>query len=439
MPRKEGPLGSEAVQEIKAKLSLINAIGAFVAFLLLGIIVGALYRPVREYFVFLPELSLYVIVLFAFVLLLAGSISSRVLSQRVVRTIRDYQDKLDTVLNVTREIREEIYGDILLGKIAEYSTTLTGSELCAVLLDEEGRLAFKALRGYDMSELSETSIPGETGIAGWVMEHGVPLFVDTKGAEAGFESSLSAVSDYQVKSVLCVPLITNKKCIGAIELVNKEDGTFTQRDVEIVSYLADQAAISIERAVFYEDHRNYEIHMTEMLVDLIDRVLPDSMVPEKQGHSRRVARYATMLAKSVGMPVEKQRRLYYAGLLHDIGFLKTVLSDSFSEDIMHKHSSEGYIMLNRISFYRDISQYVLHHHERFDGTGYPQGLAGADIPLESRILSVAELFEKAVSKSGAEETEGYGRACEVLKEQAGTALDPSLVELFVMEMENAAG
>jgi hypothetical protein len=84
MPRKEGPLGSEAVQEIKAKLSLINAIGAFVAFLLLGIIVGALYRPVREYFVFLPELSLYVIVLFAFVLLLAGSISSRVLSQRVV-------------------------------------------------------------------------------------------------------------------------------------------------------------------------------------------------------------------------------------------------------------------------------------------------------------------------------------------------------------------
>ncbi|MFN3396337.1 MAG: HD-GYP domain-containing protein, partial [Thermodesulfovibrionales bacterium] len=209
-------------------------------------------------------------------------------------------------------------------------------------------------------------------------------------------------------------------------VMNKSKSSYGEADLEIIKYLADQAAISIERSGFYEDQKNFEIHITDILLDTIDRFLP-----EKQGHSRRVAKYANMIAKALELPDERKRRLYIASLLHDIGFLRIPSERSFDREYFTLHPVIGYEMLKPISFYIDISTYVLYHHERYDGGGYPENRKAEEIPLESRIIAIAEAFDSMVSKITYKSRKNMDEAIDELITNRGKQFDPELVDLFV--------
>ena len=116
---------------------------------------------------------------------------------------------------------------------------------------------------------------------------------------------MDAITGYQTRSVLCVPLVMKTEVIGVIELLNKKEGFYSEKDEEMIAYLADQAAISIARARFYEDQKNYEIHLTDMLLEAID-----VQIPEKLGHSKRVAKYSNIIAKAINMSEEKKKALF---------------------------------------------------------------------------------------------------------------------------------
>lgn len=425
--------GKTAAKEIKSKLGIINALTTFVVFTLLAVIIRSLYEPVGRYLDFLPDLSVAVMILIAVVLTLLSVALSRVFSRQVVASIESYSRNLDSVLNVTREIREETYGDILLEKIMDHSLTITDSEAGAVLLREDDGLVFKVVRGASSPDLAGSSVPADKGVAGWVLEHGSPVFINEVEKEEMFDPQVDGFAGSKTKSVLCVPMTARDKTVGVIEFLNKRGGSYSERDVEMVGYLADQAAISIERAKFYEDQRNYEIHLTEIMLDSIDR-----FVAEKRGHSKRVARYAAIMARSIKMPDERARRLYFACLLHDIGFIRIPLERFGDKDMYRQHPGIGYDMLSPISFYKDIASFVLHHHERFDGNGYPAGLAGPKIPLESRIIFIAEAFDAMVSSQSYREPLDFDIAIEELRINAGTQFDPALVEHFVSNVTDAA-
>jgi putative nucleotidyltransferase with HDIG domain len=410
-----------ASTEIKAKLRLLNALNAFIIITLLAFVVAYLYKPVGEILDFLPDISKRVILLIVLILIAVGFYLSNVLSRQVVRKIDEYSHKLNRVLGITKEISEEIYGDILHEKIIDCSVDLTGSDAGSILLVDDENLVFKIVKGGGGEQLLDKKIPRDKGIAGWVAEHGTPQYVEDARNNELFEPSVDEISGYTTRSVLCVPLKTKSGTIGVIELLNKKNGSYDDSDIELVSYLAEQAAVSIERAGFYEDQRNYEIHVTDILIDSIDHASPD-----KRGHSKRVAQYAGVIARALNMTEKERRRLYFASLLHDIGYIKT------GKDVVQeqKHSAAGYEMLNSINFYRDIAPYVRHHHERYDGSGYPDGLSGADIPLQSRIIAIAEEFDSMVI-GGAGNPSDYNAAMKGLKENGGTLLDPGLVDLFI--------
>jgi putative nucleotidyltransferase with HDIG domain len=418
------------ITEIKKKIRLLNAVAGFIVITLLAVILRYLYKPFTEATDFLPDVSVTLIVYIVVGLTLIGFYLWGLVLRQITSSIERYRNRLDRILNFTRDLREEIYGDILLDKIMDSSLSVTQSDAGSILIIEEDKLVFKIVKGEKSVELLGTSIPKVQGIAGWVAQHGKPLRITDALADERFNPDVDSITGYQTKSVLCVPLMMKTGIIGVIELLNKKEGFYGQKDEELISYLADQAAISISRARFFEDQKNYEIHLTDMLLDSID-----FHIPEKAGHSKRVARYSGIMARATNLPEERQKRLYFASLLHDIGFLKIRSEEYYNEDIYKKHPVIGYEMIRPITFYTNIAPIILYHHERYDGSGYPKGLKGEKIPLETRIITIAEAFDVMVSKTSYKVPMNFETALEELKKHAGTQFDPKLVKVFVKHIK----
>jgi putative nucleotidyltransferase with HDIG domain len=416
------------LDEIKEKMRLLILVVTFVIVTLFGIILGYLYDPMISALDFFPNFSIRLIIIFTFVLTVLGLYLSITLSKRTFRITEDYSLRLDRLLNITKDLREEVHSDILLEKIMDYAQSITQSSAGSLLLtDSNNKLVFKIVRGENASPLLGTSIPIGKGLTGWAAEKGVTIRSNDVLKDVRFSPDFDALTGFKTQSIMCIPLRTQLKVIGMLVLLNKKNGhPYRARDEEIVTYLADQAAISILKTTFIEDQKNYEIHLTEILLETID-----FQISNKGGHSKRVARYSNIIAKALNMPEEAQKKFYFAGLLHDVGFLKMHSSDVFNKEELMQHPVVGYEMIKPINFYADIAPIILHHHERYDGYGYPSHLKGDEIPLGARIVCIAEAFDAMTSSLSYKIPISFEDALDELQKNAGTQFDPDLVKIFI--------
>jgi putative methionine-R-sulfoxide reductase with GAF domain len=414
------------IDDIRQKIRLLNAIAAFIVVTLLAVILRYLYKPFTEATNFLPDVSVTLIIGIILFLTVIGFYMWAVVTRRIIGIIGKYRNRLDRILTITKDLREEIYGDILLDKIMDHSLSITQSDAGSIFLIEGDNLVLKVTKGEKTAGPVGAAIPKGKGIAGWVAERGVPVRIANAKGDERFDSEIDEIPEYQTSSVLCVPLTMKTGVIGVIELLKKKGGFYSERDEEIITYIADHAAISLARARFYEDQKNYEIHVTDILLEAID-----FQVPEKMGHPKRVAKYSNIIAKAINMSEEERKRLYFACLLHDVGFLKIRAEDNFKREYFIKHPVIGFDMISPINFYADVAPFILHHHERYDGSGYPHKLKGEEIPLEARIIAIADAFDVMVSETSYKIPVNFDDAVEELKRNAGTQFDFWLVDEFV--------
>ena len=428
--RKKENIKTSTIDEIKRHIRVLN-VSVLISLVIIMVMVT---RHVYGFMGHIPIQSVLVLFVIMAATSILGMFSAKATSSNAIKAIDKYSGRLRKLLEESREIHTDLYSDVILDKYMDISMKLTGSGACILAFFEDDKLFVKAVKGDSISSLNAGDITlYASGIIGMSLESGEAHSYSGADLTEHFEHETDLIKGEKRSTVCVVPLMINGVPFGALELF-KQNGVYTDEDLEILKYFSDQAAISFENSRFHEDEKNFEIHITNMLVSAMENH------QSKKGHSTNVATYSLQIASELDMTDQGKETLYKAAILHDIGALR--LSRNMSEDEYAMHPQFGYDMLKPISFYSAIAKSVLHHHEWYDGSGYPQGLKGVDIPIESRVIAVAEAFDAIISSSGCEYHETAGTyiapsndefkiAAAKLDSQAGTKFDPLLVKALV--------
>ena len=231
-----------------------------------------------------------------------------------------------------------------------------------------------------------------------------------------------------------VPLTVKGEVIGVLVTGSKRVAAFSAEDLSILEKLASQIGIALENARLLSDIEELFIGTVKTLSEAID-----AKSPWTRGHSERVTAIALDIGRELGFGDEEIKKLELAGLLHDIGKLGTYeaildkpgkLTDE-EQEIMREHPRKGAEILAPIKQLSDICPIIKHHHEYYDGTGYPDGLKGEEIPFMARMLTVAD----TVDAMGADRPYRKGKPMTAiiaeLERCAGTQFDPGVVSAFL--------
>ncbi|MBI4371013.1 MAG: HD domain-containing protein [Elusimicrobia bacterium] len=332
-----------------------------------------------------------------------------------------------------RMVAAETHLDRLLTIIAEEVRNILLADRCSVFLVDaaKGELWTRAAVGVEEKVLR---VPIGQGVAGFVAKTGSAVNIRDAYKDTRFAQDLDRIIGYQTRTVLAVPLRgRDGKALGVFEVLNKAKGNFTEEDEGLLRILATMAASFIENATLYEDLRRSHletIYRMALVAEFRDQ--------EDTGrHLRRMSRFSGLLALGVGLSEREAEEIRYAAPLHDVG--KVAIPDSILRkpgkltpeeyEEMKKHTVYGERMLARAEsrLLRLAAAIAVGHHECWDGTGYPYGLKGEKIPLEARIVTVADVFDALSSKRVYKGEWKPEDALRYIEERSGTLYDPQVV------------
>ncbi|MGJ8455063.1 HD domain-containing phosphohydrolase [Pseudothermotoga sp. U03pept] len=242
-----------------------------------------------------------------------------------------------------------------------------------------------------------------------------------------------------------VPLIAKEQLLGVLEIFNR---SILQDDPEWFEYLqilSQQAAIAIENAKLFEKIRETNLELLQAYETTIEGWVYalDMRDKETEGHTERVSELTLRLAKEMRLQDEKIVHIKRGALLHDIGkmaipdhiLLKPGKLTDEEWEIMKKHPVYAHEMLSKIDYLRPALEIPYCHHERFNGTGYPRGLKGEEIPLSARIFAVVDVYDALTSDRPYRKAWSKEAAIEYIRKESGKQFDPKVVEVFLKVIE----
>lgn len=346
-------------------------------------------------------------------------------------------DRLETLVDASLAFSATLDIDDLLNVIMQKAEQILEAEASSIFrIDEERQeLYFLTARGVKGKEAKEIRVPIGKGIVGWVAMHGKPLLVADVTKDPRWYRNVDKKTKFVTRSILAVPLFVRGKIIGVAEVLNKTGKRFfNEADQEMFTALGNQIAIAIENASLYRELDEMFLSSIRAIVEAID-----AKDPYTKGHSARVVEYSMLIGEGLELAKEGLKDLEVSAILHDVGKIgipdrilsKPVRLTDVEFDYMKKHVQFGAEIIEPIGKLKRLTPNVLHHHERYDGKGYPDGLAAKRIPLFARVIAVADSFDAMTSDRPYRPRLSAEVAIGELRKNAGTQFDPKLVRIFV--------
>jgi len=345
--------------------------------------------------------------------------------------------RLDLLYEVSRKASSASKASTVIPEIVTTTRrALNAAASSLLLIDEDGQhLLFEFADGASGGTLRHMRLDIRSGIAGWVARHGVPLIVNDVASDPRFFGDVDKATGFVTRAIMCSPLVAGGRVIGVIEVINKLDGgDFDDRDLQTLTAVAATAAIAIENSRLHQA----TIAGYKGTISALAAVI-DAKDPCTRGHSQRVVDYVLMAGEALGLSQDELEILEYAAILHDIG--KIGIADSvltkpgkLTEEearLFREHPVIGANIIAGIPFLSRARGMVLHHHERYDGMGYPDGLAGENIPLAARLLAVADTFDSITTDRPYRAALGRQHAIDELQRCSATQFCPVAVDSFI--------
>ncbi len=368
------------------------------------------------------------------------------IEQNVGDNLRLRKSQLTALMEIGSVINSSLGRERVLEEVMDSLIALMHAERgFLMLLDPKGKLRPQIARGIEHINLIQQAFDFSSTIVRRVADTGQPVLTTNAQEDPRFEDQVS-VAVYQLRSIMCAPLKIKDQLIGVIYVDNRaRTGMFHESDLDLMTAFANQAAVAIDNADLFDDlqksNRNLERAYQATLEGWVHAL--DLRDKETEGHTQRVTILTERLARSMGVDGEALVHITRGALLHDIG--KMGIPDSIllkkgdlTEDeriIVRKHPIYAYEMLNPIEFLHPAIDIPYCHHEKWDGTGYPRGLKGMEIPFAARIFPVIDVWDALISDRPYRKAVPPDEVRQYIQKDAGKHFDPHVVRAF-MEMED---
>ena len=349
--------------------------------------------------------------------------------------IDEYKNKLKQLFLTGQELAVIDEPDLLIKHVLSLvKNMLSYNDTCIFLVNGD-RLIFKG--GYSDVEgkytLTEPDLRIGEGICGWVARYGETLLIDDVSKDERYINWAEGT-----RSELAVPIKVGNEVLGVLNLENRSYRAFQKEDQELVMTIASQLGIALSNLKHRNDLKKALLQIIEALARSIE--MKDNVTG---GHCERMEDYAVKVGELLGFTAQQIENLRRAAILHDIGKIGVpgnilgkpgkLTDEEFK--IMQEHPTYGANILREVDFLIDVATIVEQHHERVDGKGYPQGIAGEDIRVEARIISVVDAYDAMVSDRPYRKALTQTEAFKELFRHSGSQFDPEVVKTFLRVLE----
>lgn len=361
--------------------------------------------------------------------------------KKKIEELQGVKEELESIYKVTHALKAGMDPKKISLMIARLTCELMHTDACLLqLVDEESKMLI-VNAGYRVSEefMKRFSVVkiGEC--------------VNGKAAASGKAIVVSDIDrDHRIKNVdlikaegfvsmLSVPILFQDKVSGVISAYSRKKRQFSTEEMEVLGIFASQAAVAIQEARHCRDIQSTYFNTIKALVLAIE-----AKDPYTRGHTERVTEYALAVGKNLGFNQKELETLQYAGELHDLGKISipdfvlckpgTLTCDERA--IIERHPQKGTELIGPLEFLKNTIPVVRHHHERYDGRGYPDKLSQDNIPIMARIIACADSYDAMTSNRPYRIGKmSHEQALQEILDNAGSQFDPRIAQVFVETMQ----
>jgi putative nucleotidyltransferase with HDIG domain len=370
---------------------------------------------------------------------ISGTVNT--VKQGIMGYLETQQRQMGALVGVGSAINSSLGLKRVLELVMDTLIALMNAERGFLMLREpDGKLKVRIARGIDNVNLNEEVFSISNTVVRRVVESGESVLTTNAQDDPRFGEQLS-VAAYHLLSILCAPLKIKDDLIGVIYVDNRaHTGIFRTDDLGIISAFANQAAVAIDNARLFDDlqasNAELEIAYQATLEGWVHAL--DLRDKETEGHTQRVTALTQRLAHSMGVDDAAMIHITRGALLHDIG--KMAIPDRIllkpgeltveERALIQKHPVYAYEMLKPIKFLHPALDIPYCHHEKWDGSGYPRGLKGEQIPFAARIFCVVDVWDALIYDRPYRKGIAPAGVRKMITNESGSHFDPRVVDAF---------